>query len=209
MTTIVRSPIVWALVLGALRPGPAAAQEPRRDESPLVREAQAVLLAAYPELREGRVSWRVETTTNGVVLDAHRITSPEPMTTASRVPLVGARVFADQGGALQALRARGTLLDEARQRLTAASSPTRSTQDILTAAGATYGPANETALATLVPAGVPSVLRATVRARTFRERVENAPEEAMTWQVELDTDTHTYSVLFEPVEGRLMSVVRR
>jgi hypothetical protein len=208
MMRILRSPIVWALLAGML-PGHAAAQERRRDESPLVREAQALLLAAYPELRDGRVSWRVQMTSTGVVLDARRITAPEQILAASSVPLVGARVVADERGALQALRAHGTLVDEARQRLTAATSPTRSTEDILTAAGARYGPSNESALATLVPAGVPRVLRATVRARTFRETVADAAEEALTWQVELDTDTHTYSVLFEPVEGRLLSVVRR
>jgi len=209
MTSMLRSPIVWALVLGALVPGHAAAQAPRRDESPLVREAQALLLAAYPELRDGRVSWRVDTTTNGLVLDAHRITSPEQILAASSMPLVGARVVADERGALQALRARGTLIDEARQRLAGASSTARSAEDILTAADAKYAPSNEGALATLVPAGVASALRATVRDRTFRETVADAAEEALTWRVELDTADHGYTLVVEPVEGRLLSVVRR
>ena len=45
--------------------------------------------------------------------------------------------------------------------------------------------------------------------RTFRASVEDAPDEALTWRVELDTAEHVYTVIVEPVAGRLLSVVRR
>jgi hypothetical protein len=67
-------------------------------------------------------------------------------------------------------------------------------------------------VATLVPAGLQQRLRAgAIRETTFRAASE-VPTEALTWRVELDTTDavpQRYTLVFEPVEGRLVSLVRR
>jgi hypothetical protein len=65
-----------------------------------------------------------------------------------------------------------------------------------------------------VPPGVQQQLGARTRRETSfqTEGTVDAPEDALTWRVELDTDDATlrrYTLVFEPVEGRLLSVVRR
>ena len=54
---------------------------------------------------------------------------------------------------------------------------------------------------------------AAVRGPTFRAAgTVEAPQDALTWRVELETDDphcRPYTLVFEPIEGRLLSVVRR
>jgi hypothetical protein len=80
--------------------------------------------------------------------------------------------------------------------------------------GAKFPPGDAEAAESLVPPGLQQQLGARTRRETsFRaEGTVDAPQDAQTWRVELDTDgavPHRYTLVFEPVEGRLLSVVRR
>jgi hypothetical protein len=178
----------------------------------LVREAQGVLVAAYPELREGRVTWRLATTATGVEVEARQPRTPsEDVTTMA--PLVVATVTVDVEGRLAMLGARGSLIDVALQKSAGARSSDADAD--LRAVGAKFPPgAPAAAVDTLVPPGVREVLGARlVRETMFRaDGTADAPQDARTWRVELETDDPTgrpYTLVFEPVEGRLLSVVRR
>ncbi len=175
----------------------AGAQETQRAVPALVREAQELLIAAYPELREGRLTWRIVPTETGVVVEVRPQTVP--IETTPSAPLVAATVEADEQGRVQALRADGALIAAAR--LKAANPTTR----------AKFPPDDPTAVETLVPAGLQTRLGApTLRERTFV--ADGAPDEAQTWRVDVEsTETvpQRYTLVFEPVDGRLLSVVRR
>ena len=173
----------------------ADGQVTRRAVPALVREAQELLIAAYPELREGRVAWQIAPTETGVAVEARAQIGPFEATPTA--PLVAAIVDADEEGRVRALRADGALIAAARQRL--ADPTTR----------ARFAPDDPTAVETLVPAGLQARLGApTLRARTFAAD----GDEPQTWRVDLEsTETvpQRYTLVFEPVEGRLLSVVRR
>jgi len=170
------------------------AQE-RRPVPAVVREAQELLIAAYPELREGRLTWRIVPTATGVVVEVRPQTVP--VETTPSVALVAATVEADQQGRVRELRADGALIAAAR--LKAANPTTR----------AKFAPDDPVAIETLVPAG----LHTRLSAPTLRERTFIADgDEPQTWRVDVEsTETvpQRYTLVFEPVEGRLLSVVRR
>ena len=84
----------------------------------------------------------------------------------------------------------------------------------LEAADPKFAPDDVSVSDRLVPNGVKEQLRApTVREASFRtDAPADAPDDAWTWRVELETDDalrRPYTLVFEPVEGRLLSVVRR
>lgn len=193
-----------------------AQEAPNVREAPGVEDVRQLLVAAYPELLEGRVSWRVTTTATGLVVEAHRVELPfaplPPMTAA----LVTGTAVVDQDGRLESLTAGGTVLDSLRQK--AAALTTRGRQgvdEVLKREGAKFAPDTpEEETAKLVPAGVRTVLKTPVaRAHTFRsDPPPDRAKEALTWQIELeggDASAAAFTVVFEPIEGRLMSVVRR
>ena len=180
---------------------------------PAVREAQGVLIAAYPELREGRIAWRIESTPTGAVVEARRAAAPLEMAASQTAPLVAAIVTVDEEGRLQALEASGTLIEGVRQ-TAAGVVRSRAVDTDLRALGARFPPGDLEAAEGLVPPGLQQQLGARTRRETsFRaEGTVDAPQDALTWRVELDTDgtvSHRYTLVFEPVEGRLLSVVRR
>ena len=213
MTTNVRQTMGWALAMSVLA-GVAAAQERGVAIPASVREAQGVLIAAYPELREGRVAWRIETTATGVEVEARQPLTPLDVSASQTTPLVAATVTVDEEGQLQALQARGTLIDRARQKGAGAGGRSRDVDADLKAVGAKFPPGDAATAAALVSLGLQQQLGArTVRETTFRtEAPADAPQDALTWRVELETGDaarRPYMLLFEPVEGRLLSVVRR
>jgi hypothetical protein len=175
-----------------------------------VREAQGVLVAAYPELRQGPVRWQIEATDAGVVLTARPATTPFESVARDAPALVAATATVDSEGRVQALEARGTLLEAARQRA-AAVAGAGDVAEALTAVGAKYAP-GDARVATLLPVGLQQRLGAgVVRETTFRAESEVLAE-ALTWRVELDTTgavPQRYTLVFEPIDGRLMSLVRR
>jgi hypothetical protein len=183
---------VGALLLAAAMN--AHAQDARPQVPAVVLEVQELLVAAYPELRAGRLSWRVTPTATGVVVEAR----PAPVTfdEAPGDALVVATVVHDEQGRLQELRSEGRLIAAARANV---------------AGRAKYPPDDPDALATLLPAGLQARLGApTVRERRFR--ADGSVDEAQTWHVELepaDGAPYRYVLVIEPVEGRLLSVVRR
>jgi hypothetical protein len=65
MTRHIRA-IVWPLAISGLLTGGALAQERAAPVTARVAAAQGLLIAAYPELREAPMSWRVETTSTAV-----------------------------------------------------------------------------------------------------------------------------------------------
>lgn len=176
----------------------------------VVREAQGVLVAAYPELRERRVTWRITTTATGVVVEArHPVMAFEDLITTA--PVVAATIGADEQGRLAMLQAGGTLVESARQK---AATRSRDVDADLRAVGAKFLPSDVAARETLVPPGMSQQLGARlVREPTFRaEGPVEAPQAARTWRVQLETDDpagRLYTLVFEPVDGRLLSVVRR
>jgi hypothetical protein len=174
-----------------------------------VRQAQAIVAAANVELREEPVTWAVEATEAGLTLAARRAVSPLPPRDTS-APLVTADVTLDARGELLALQVRGTLLEVVRQKV---ADGTRPTAEVLAAARAKYPPSDSAAADSVVPDGVVTALggRRTGDVQ-FREQAPEAPSEARTWRAALDgpdVSTPGYTVVIEPVEGRLVSVVRR
>jgi hypothetical protein len=213
MTSNLQRTMRWALAMSVLA-GVAAAQERGVAIPPSVRETQGVLIAAFPELREGRVSWRIVTTAAGVEVEARQPLTPLDVSAMQTTPLVAATVTVDEEGKLQALQARGRLIDRARQKSAGAGERSRDVDADLKAVGAKFPPGDTATAAALVPLGLQQQLGApTVRETTFRaEAPADAPQDALTWRVELETGDaarRPYTLLFEPVEGRLLSVVRR
>ncbi len=96
--------MVRAWVLAASVGVGVAAQERGVAIPAAVREAQGVLVAAFPELREGRVVWRIVTTATGVAVEARQPATPFEDLTAM-APVVAAAVTVDeQGGVAGASR---------------------------------------------------------------------------------------------------------
>jgi hypothetical protein len=194
---------IAGVVLAAAMATDAPAQEARATVPRSVLEAQELLVAAYPELREGRMAWRVEPTTSGVAVEA----APARLSFDAPPPLalVAATLLADEEGRVQELRVAGALIDAARAKLVGRSSSAP------TNARAKFPPDDPDALESLVPAGLQARLGApTVRERTFR--TEGSEDEAQTWRVEVESPDVVpvrYTLVFEPFEGRLLSVVRR
>jgi hypothetical protein len=175
----------------------ALAQDRRPAVPAIVREAQELLIAAYPELREGRLSWRIAPTESGVVVEARPQASPFEETLGA--PLVAAVVRADEHGRVQELHADGALIVAVRQK---ARDPR---------IRARFSPDDPATVESLVPEGLLARLSApTLRARSFAD--DRSQGEALAWQVDVEsTDLAPlrYTLAFEPVEGRLLSVVRR
>jgi hypothetical protein len=196
MTMHTKRALVGALLMTASATT-AFAQDRRPAVPALVREAQELLIAAYPELREGRLSWRIVPTESGVAVEARAQTSPFEETSAA--PLVAATVVADEHGRMQELRTEGALIAAARAK---GSNPTTEPQ---------FAPDDPAAVETLVPAGLQARLQApTLRARSFTG--DGSQGEAPAWQVDVESTDLVplrYTLAFEPVEGRLLSVVRR
>lgn len=189
--------------------GGAQAQERGPAVPERVRQAHEIVVAANPELREGPVAWRVEATETGLALEARRSVSPLTQARAT-APLVTATVTLDALGDLMELRVRGTLVEQVRSQV---ADPTRATADVLAAARAKYPPSDASARDAIVPAGVMAALggRATSDVQ-FREAAPEAPAEARTWRVAVDgpdVSAPSYTLVIEPVEGRLLAVVRR
>ena len=98
-----RRTIVWALA-ASVGVG-VAAQERGVGIPAAVREAQGVLVAAFPELREGRVAWRIVTTATGVAVEARQPATPfEDLTTTA--PIVAAAVTVVAQGGVETLQPR-------------------------------------------------------------------------------------------------------
>jgi hypothetical protein len=196
MTKHTRRALVGALLMSATAT-PAFAQDRRPAVPALVREAQELLIAAYPELREGRLSWRILPIESGVAVEVRAQTSPfeEP----SSAPLVAATVVADEHGRVQELHADGALIAVARQK---ALNP---------AVRPKFAPDDPAAVEGLVPAGLQARLQApTLRARSFTG--DGSQDGAPAWHVDVESNDpvpERYTLAFEPVEGRLLSVVRR
>ncbi len=98
----------------------ASAQEPPvLREAPGVEDVRQLLIASYPELREGRVSWRVTTTATGLLVEAHRVETPfAPLPDATAALVTGTAVV-DQEGHLESLLAGGTILEAVRTKAAA------------------------------------------------------------------------------------------
>ena len=209
MTRRVLTGVVAAVLSGAV----SAPAQDVTSLSPPVLEAQGLLIAAYPELREGRITWRVDATAERVVVEARRATSPLDIAATSAAPaLVSAAIAIDERGQLVTLEAGGTLLATARRKAAGAARQ-RDASDALKRGGAKYAPDSDAStLDSLVPAGLQRKLGTTaVRETEFRATSESLSE-ALTWRVEVEsaeTVPRRYTLAFEPVEGRLVSVVRR
>jgi hypothetical protein len=224
--------VVGLVSVQARAQGPEQSIEPPRQNPspPEASVAQRVLLAAYPELRDRRIDWHVDGAGPALVLEARAAVSPlaavssgstaiadasaspDAWTIPTAPPLVRAVVELDAEGALVALHADGALARPAAwTALQAALSPSA---DALRAAGAKFPPDDPAGPVGLVPAGVVQVLGATdVTTPTFTTAAAPGEADALTWHVALSGGVmdalHTYTLVFEPLEGRLLSVVRR
>jgi hypothetical protein len=215
MTKNLRHTMLAVLGTIVILAGRGLAQDRKAALPTAVYEAQSVLIAAYPELQKEPVTWRIESTPTGAIVDARRAVAPLDAAATETPPLVGATVTVDEKGRLQALHARGTLVDRVRRPI--GRGPRRRAPDVdgdLKAVGAKFSPGDPTASDGLVTPGLQRLFGArTVRERSFRaEGTAEAPLDALTWRVELEADdpaTRGYTLVFEPIEGRLLSVVRR
>ncbi len=202
-------------ISASLLPASVRAQEPPVREAAGVEDVRQLLIAAYPEVREGRVNWRVTTTAAGLLVEAHRIESPFTPLPPATDALVSGTAVVDQSGHIESLTAGGTVLSALRTK--AAALLTRRPRDVgdaLAGEGAKYPPGDGAKVSSLVPVGVQTVLKTSVaRAQTFRaDPPPNKGSEALTWQLEVegaDAAASAFTLVFEPIEGRLMSVVRR
>lgn len=209
--------VVAALVIGALAIArPAMAQERSTlREAPGVENTRQLLIAAYPELREGRVDWRVTTTATGFIVEAHRVETPFVTRPSDAPPLVSGAVVVDEAGALQSLRASGTLLSHVRQKaLTVSARRPADLNAALKVEQAKFAPEDSEKAPSLVSSGVHTVLDvAVVRSQTFRsDPPPDKVTEALTWQLDVegaDAGSAAFTLVFEPIQGHLMSVVRR
>jgi hypothetical protein len=175
MTSNVQRLMVGALAAGVFWTGEVAAQERGVSLPAAVREAQGVLVAAYPELREGRIAWRIESTPTGAVVEARRAVAPLEASANQTAALVAATVTVDEQGRLQALDARGTLLEAVRQ-ATAGAGRSRAVDTDLRAAGARFPPGDLEAAEGLVPLGLRnSSERRPAARRAFVRRVRWTP----------------------------------
>jgi hypothetical protein len=214
--------VVGGLLLVASA-APAAAQEARPADRPLPPGAsltQQVLLATYPELRDHPIAWRIAGRGDGVVLEAREAVPPvvaegaaAPVTSVvadGDAPLVQAIAEVDRDGALVTLQVDGVLTRPAGLvAARAAANPV----EALSAVAATYAPDVATA-DQLVPPRLAEALQATTAPVGRFQGDGDASVKALSWVVELDATAadgtpRTYTLTFEPVAGRLLSVVRR
>ncbi len=176
-----------------------------------VREAQAVVLAAYPELRTAAIAWRTTTTGEGFVLTAHA--APDPFAPfPDTPPLVDTRVALDLDGRVQTLAMAGELTGRARLRTLQARAATEPAAAVVREAGGRYVPGDQVSASALAS---PALVRAGgsgAVADLLFSVVEEPGADALTWRVELEGATRTAPrtvLVFEPVEGRLIGLVRR
>ena len=216
MTHVTRRVVIALGVLACAGPLSARAQEaPNVRELPGVEDARQILLAAYPELRVERITWRMTATSTGTSIEAHRLESPFTRILVGTVALVSGSVVVDERGGLQSLTADGSLLRQVRQQaLGLSSGRSRDVSEALKSVKAQYPPEETEKASTLVVAGLQRVLGVTVvRSHTFRS--DPPPDrlfEALTWEIEAEKANVAeggFTLIFEPIAGRLMSVVRR
>jgi hypothetical protein len=190
-----------------------------------------VLLSVFPELRDHRIDWRIDgsgttlvleariavppladavATTNAQPEDAQRLAQEQaaPLTP----PLLRALVERDVDGRLVSLQTEGDLARPAAFR---AAQVAGRPLEALAAAGAQYRPDVSAGSTELVPPQLAHLLgSADVPPARFAHTAPADPEN-LTWQVVLHANAttkgqaHTYILVFEPVQGRLLSLVRR
>jgi hypothetical protein len=197
-----------------------------RPTPPTASLTQQVLLATYPELRDRPIAWRLTGRDRTLVVEAREAVPPvlaaSPATdgaTAGRLaapvagadaPLVRAVVELDDDGGLLAVRTDGRLPRPAALLAAQASaSPVDALQSIETA----LPPADSSTPGAIVSARLAGVLGATtVQPGVFRAQAVGS-EEPLTWLVDMESSAsgtaRFYTLTFEPVEGRLLAVVRR
>jgi hypothetical protein len=205
-----------ALSIGMLMSAVAVlTQERSQEEVKPVAEARQLLLAAYPELREGRVDWRLKTTPDGPVIEARRVEGAFDRDLGRRLALVSGAVTIDENGDLQSLVAGGSLLDAVRRRAEkiAAMQP-GDVSGALKADGARHSPDDAASAATLVPPGVKAVLATPIAHEALFEAgaSPSRQEEKLTWQVDVESTgpaAKRFTIVIEPIEGRLVSIIRR
>lgn len=233
--TLVNTIVTLALILASVLP--LCAQEltkatgaaDKTPPLPLAGSAQQLLLAAYPELRDRRIEWVIGTAGTAVTLEAREALPPQDDGQALRgavasdgvapqaapagailAPLVHATAELDADGQIVTLAADGLL---PRPAAFTALQKAPDLYDALRSAAARFPPDDPAGPKNLVPRAVLQVLgSADLPLPRFQGRVAGDAD-AGTWRVELtgtrNGSAHSYELVFEPVEGRLLSVVRR
>jgi hypothetical protein len=210
-----RNIVVVLSIMALMNAADVLTQERKVEEAKPVADARQLLLAAYPEVREGRVDWRFKTTETGFVVEARRIEAPFDRTLGRRPALVSGALTLDENGDLQSLVAGGTLLDLVREKAEKiAATRAGDISGALKADGAKYSPDDPGSAANLIPPGIKTVLATPiVREGVFRSEAPSDREsEKLTWQVDVESASpagKAFSIVLEPIEGRLMSIVRR
>lgn len=189
---------------------PIGAQDgPAQETLPAaVREAQAVLLAAYPELAAARIAWRSTATDDGFELAAHA--AIEPFEDPGEVPaLVATRGRVDLDGRLQALAIEGALSGRARLRALQQRATEEPAAEVVRGAGGRFVPGDTVAASALLGATLARAAGGTRVADVTFDSVGAPDVEALTWRVEVDGPDGRRVLVFEPIEGRLLGLVRR
>jgi hypothetical protein len=177
-----------------------------------VRLARDLLVAAYPELRQGRLEWLVEHDTTGITVTVREAVDP---LSGAAVPeaLLKAMVELDDAGSLVALRARGPLARPPafiKLREALAAGGAMPSNEVLKSEMAQFVE-GETDVSQLVKS-LPRAFLAEVGLASFQTLTTEGGEPG-TWTVDIVRQQRTadarYVFTFEPFEGRLLSVVRR
>ena len=178
------------------------AQAPRDGVAEAVRATQGLMVAAFPDLNEESLTWRVQVTESGHVIDAQPAVPLGGDTSTTPVRLRATVTLTDRGQ-LETAQFSGTLIEAVRS-----GSPAHRGD---AGTSARFAPDDPTTPTRLVSAGVRQQLgMASVATSRYRDQAPEAPSEAHTWRVELDDATGGgVTLVLEPVEGRLLSVVRR
>jgi hypothetical protein len=205
---------VLVALLWILQARTASAQDlPAPEESirDSVMETRALLLAAFPEAQRQGLSWRITETADGFVIEARP--SVNLMSRAAAPVLLSAAVKADENDRVMELRTGGPLIASVRQKVaTLAGRSSAEVETALRAANATLLPSDQASDAKVVGGGLKHALRATVMAVNFDLTAPETGADAVAWTVELERGGEEGGNLrasVDPIEGRLLSLIRR
>jgi hypothetical protein len=187
-----------------------AAQDPPAAPPDAMREAKAVLLASYPELGASRIDWRATASGDTFMLQAHAATVPFAPVPIEVEPLVSTSGVVNPDGTLRSMAIDGALSGRGRlQALQARAAKGEPVGALVRGAGGRFVPGDATSDPGLVPGALARAARVhRTRDVTFT-LLEDADGAGLTWRAEVDVPGGRQTLVFEPVEGRLIGLVRR
>ncbi|MEO7272684.1 MAG: hypothetical protein ABIX28_08905 [Vicinamibacterales bacterium] len=187
--------------------------------------AQDVVLAAYPELRDRRIDWRLAVSAEAVTVEAREAVLPAALSEVKaerenepfgpplaelRTVLVRAVAQLDVDGTLVRLQIDGVL---PRPSAFVAAKAAAVPLEALRGMRPKFAPDQPVTAESLAPNRLLRLLGASEASTPSFDEQPVGDGEALTWTLAVSSSTKgatsSYSLIFEPVEGRLLAVVRR